>query len=59
MFEAYIFYLYQQGTIPGLSRNRINVLNSWSTLNETIRFLHVKKETRKVEIIHQQMQGAQ
>ena len=43
-------------SIPSLSKNRINVFNSWSSLEETIRFLHAHEEARKVKVIHQQIQ---
>ena len=39
-----------------MTRNRIIVLNSWSALEETVRYLHTYEESEKVKIIHQQMQ---
>ena len=37
-------------------KNRIYVLDSWSALEETVRFLDMHKGEHKVDIIHQQIQ---
>ena len=39
-----------------MTRNKIIVLNSWSALEETVRYLHTYEESEKVKIIPQQMQ---
>ena len=42
-------------TITTLSRNRINSLDTWSKLDEALRFLHQKETTHHEEIILEQM----
>ena len=39
-----------------MTRNKIIVLNLWSALEETVRYLHTYEESEKVKIIHQEMQ---
>ena len=49
------FYFFKQVAIPGLSRNHIYELKSWSAIEEVVRYLHSHEQEHKVEIIHQQM----
>ena len=38
-------------------KNRINLLNSWSAIEETVRYLHTYEESHHVTIIHDQLRA--
>ena len=51
------FHLGVQISIPSLTKNRITTLNSsWSAIEKVIDYLIQHKETKKVKVLHQQIQ---
>ena len=49
------FHLGIPCTITTLSRNRINKLDAWSTIDEVVRFLHQKENSHHEDILLEQM----
>jgi hypothetical protein len=50
-----VFHVGVKVYVPFLSRNRVTSIDRWSTLDETIRFLHSKEPTSQVDVLKQQV----
>ena len=44
-------------SVPFINRNRINLLNSWSAIEEIVRYWHTYEESHHVTIIHDQFRA--
>ena len=44
-------------SVPFIIKNRINLLNSWSAIEETVRYLHTYEESHHVTIIQDQLRA--
>ena len=58
--ETLYFKAFHMGiavSVPFIIKNRINLLNSWSVIEETVRYLHTYEESHRVTIIHDQLRA--
>ena len=58
--ETLYFKAFHMGiavSVPFIIKNRINLLNSWSVIEETVRYLHTYEESHHVTIIYEQLRA--
>ena len=51
------FHMGIRVNIPSITKNRISILNSWSAIEEIIRYLHTHEESHQVKVLHDQLRA--
>ena len=51
------FHMGMRVSVPCITKNRIHILNSWSGIEEAVRYLHIHEQSHHVKVLHDQLRA--